>query len=70
MVVVAPGQSHFVLRLCEKVTAPEDSPQAGAVGCLQGGMMGVTCFGSNRKWQVNGSVSVKMGFEKPNRNKR
>lgn len=37
--IVAPGaheEAHFVPRLCEKVTAQEEHPQAAAAGCLEG----------------------------------
>lgn len=39
-VIVAPGvneEAHFVPRLCEKVTAQEERPQAAAAGRLEGG---------------------------------
>lgn len=29
-------ETHFVPRLCEKVTAREEYPQAPAAGCLEG----------------------------------
>lgn len=29
-------ETHFVPRLCEKVTAREEYPQASAAGCLEG----------------------------------
>lgn len=39
LVSVAPGRAGrptFVPRLCEKVTAREENPQAPAAGCLRG----------------------------------